>query len=161
MLDKDEAAAKHAAMDGDKSGRIEKNEFMKFMATELTTADSQEDVVEAFTQLAGGNDGGITEEQLQQHFKDELLLGYLREAMPLSADGSAFDFTKFCDQIYETSAASANIPDTLGGGGKARAKSTRGRLATVGGEGMNGRGVQLLLSLSPAIHALSNSARTR
>ena len=36
VLDKDEAAAKHASMDSDSSGRVDRAEFISFYADELT-----------------------------------------------------------------------------------------------------------------------------
>ena len=110
LLDKDEAAVKHAQLDGDGSGRVERAEFLKFYADELTHSDSQDDIVEAFTQLAG-NGQYITPQQLSQHFNDAELCEYLLASMPKADDGSGnLDFHAFTDTLYNTSSKGAPPP---------------------------------------------------
>jgi Ca2+-binding EF-hand superfamily protein len=118
LLDKDEAAVKHAQLDGDGSGRIERAEFLSFYADELTHSDSQEDIVEAFTQLAG-NGQYITPQQLSQHFNDAELCEYLLSSMPTADDGSGnLDFTAFTESLYNTSSKDVPPPPQKNGAQK-------------------------------------------
>jgi Ca2+-binding EF-hand superfamily protein len=127
VLDKDEAAAKHAGMDSDSSGRVDRAEFLSFYADELTHSDSREDIVEAFTQLAGGNTKYITPDQLSQYFQDAELQEYLLNAMPKAEDGSgALDFEAFSKVMYETSAHHDRIPQGIEGGSGASGSSAEG-----------------------------------
>ncbi len=103
LLDKDEAAVKHAQLDDDSSGRVEKGEFLSFYADELTHSSSEADITEAFSKLAGGN-SYITPAQLSQHFNDAELLQYLEAAMDTNEDGN-YDYATFTENMYNTSKA--------------------------------------------------------
>jgi Ca2+-binding EF-hand superfamily protein len=127
VLDKDEAAAKHAAMDTNSSGRVDRAEFLSFYADELTHSDSREDIVEAFTQLAEGNKKYITPDQLSKHFQDAELQDYLLNTMPKAEDGSgSLDFEAFSKIMYETSAHHENIPVVSEGGSSASVSNAEG-----------------------------------
>ena len=96
-------------MDTDKSGRIERTEFMSFYADQLTHSDSREDICEAFTILADGSTS-ISDIQLKRHFKDADLLNYLISAMPPQHSDGGMDFAQFTKAMFETTSQHAKMP---------------------------------------------------
>jgi len=73
-------------------------------------SDSQDDIVEAFAQLAG-NGQYISPQQLSQHFNDAALCEYLMSSMPKAEDGSGnLDFAAFTSQMYDTSSKNGPPP---------------------------------------------------
>ncbi len=104
VLTQDEAQDAFNNLDEDKSGTLGFDEFVSFMAAQLTASDSQQDVKDAFEELAD-HSPIITTEKIAMYFKDQGMANYLESTMPqvTGADGSVgYDYDTFVKNIFET-----------------------------------------------------------
>jgi len=96
-----------SSIDVSGDGLIDFDEFTQFMAQQLKEPGySQEDVQDAFNQLAGpGNEGTLTDAQITRFFSDfEADIVYLKEHMPVSEGSKAGederDTTLFVEKLF-------------------------------------------------------------